>query len=300
MRMTKPLAYIYASLTRISDLERNPNFDVRKLDFGLGNSSNNSDDVDEIDTNETERWETGDYVVGRYVCDNHKHAFTGPPNSSEDFAELSTGRHRFYNPGDLVVGVLGCRCATKETCGDWHELVVPTRQQQEQAHEQVGSGTDEVASLINECDKLTKFHNKRKRINNRNRSIIMSDLCGSGLFGKETSRSSRESSHPNFEYVGHVMRHGKKVCMDDFVPKLSPHKQPPHEQLPQEILSKLRNVPTILVVGTSMSCGKSCTARVIIHTLKQMLGHDSHVVGAKLTGAGYYNDILSFKDAGTL
>jgi hypothetical protein len=78
--------------------------------------------------------------------------------------------------------------------------------------------------------------------------------------------------------MGHIFRNGRKVRMDDFVPTDCPPM--PHPQ----------TVPTILVLGTAMSCGKSCTARVAIRCLKEMGIHD--VVGAKLTGAGYLNDIL--------
>jgi hypothetical protein len=84
--------------------------------------------------------------------------------------------------------------------------------------------------------------------------------------------------------MGRVVRNGKKVCMKDFVPT-----DCPPAQLPPK-------VPTILVVGTAMSCGKSSTARVAIRCLKEMGIHT--VVGAKLTGAGYLNDILGFQDAG--
>jgi hypothetical protein len=68
--------------------------------------------------------------------------------------------------------------------------------------------------------------------------------------------------------------------MQDFGPQISP--------IPY-------NQPTILIIGTSMSAGKNTTARVMIHLLKQM---DLKVVGAKLTGAGSYRDILAMADAG--
>jgi hypothetical protein len=51
----------------------------------------------------------------------------------------------------------------------------------------------------------------------------------------------------------------------------------------------------ILIVGTSMSSGKTMSGRVIVHLLSQM---GLNVVGAKLTGAARYRDMLSFKDAG--
>jgi uncharacterized NAD-dependent epimerase/dehydratase family protein len=51
----------------------------------------------------------------------------------------------------------------------------------------------------------------------------------------------------------------------------------------------------ILIVGTSMSAGKTTSGRVIVHLLSQM---GLKVVGAKLTGAARYRDMLSFRDAG--
>ncbi len=44
-----------------------------------------------------------------------------------------------------------------------------------------------------------------------------------------------------------------------------------------------------------MSAGKTTTGRLIVHELHDM-GHK--VIGAKLTGAGRYRDVLSFRDAG--
>jgi hypothetical protein len=54
-------------------------------------------------------------------------------------------------------------------------------------------------------------------------------------------------------------------------------------------------IPTILLVGTSMSAGKTTTGRLIVHELEKM---GKTVIGTKLTGAGRYRDILSFRDAG--
>ena len=71
--------------------------------------------------------------------------------------------------------------------------------------------------------------------------------------------------------------------MEDFVPTQTKSQPAP-------------DVPTILVVGTAMSSGKSCTAKVAIRCLKEM--GVSKVVAAKLTGAGYLSDILGFSDAG--
>lgn len=108
----------------------------------------------------------------------------------------------------------------------------------------------------------------------------MDDLTNAGFFGRMTSRSFFQGAPPALVYEGHVLRQGQKVCMSDFLPALPP---------------KAYTCPTILIIGTSMSAGKSTTARVIIRVLKQM---GLKVVGAKFTGAGRYRDILTMWDAG--
>ena len=110
----------------------------------------------------------------------------------------------------------------------------------------------------------------------------MEDLTRAGLFGRETNHSVRIPPHPSFIYQGHVIRNGRKVHMQDFCPK--------------NVTEAPYNCPTILIIGTSMSVGKTCAARVIIRLLKEM--GVRRVVGTKLTGAGCYDDMLSFHDAG--
>lgn len=109
---------------------------------------------------------------------------------------------------------------------------------------------------------------------------LMHNLTIAGLFGKATSASYLMPQLPTLQYEGHVMRQGQKVTMQDFVPDvpLVPYTR-----------------PTVLIIGTSMSAGKTTTARVVIHLLKQL---GLKVVGAKLTGAGRYRDILAMGDAG--
>jgi hypothetical protein len=55
------------------------------------------------------------------------------------------------------------------------------------------------------------------------------------------------------------------------------------------------DVPAILMVGTSMSAGKTMTGKFACQILSD-LGY--RVIGTKLTGAGRYRDILSFRDHG--
>jgi len=108
----------------------------------------------------------------------------------------------------------------------------------------------------------------------------MEVLTGAGLFGRVTSRSMFLSPLIPIRYVGHVHLGGQKSSMEDFVPDV-----PPEDY----------NTPTILMVGTSMSAGKTTAARIITRLLKQA---GLSVLGAKLTGAGRYRDMLSVSDAG--
>jgi len=55
------------------------------------------------------------------------------------------------------------------------------------------------------------------------------------------------------------------------------------------------NIPVVLLIGTSMSSGKTTSGRVIVHELKQ---RGLKVAAAKLTGAARYRDVLSLGDAG--
>ena len=54
-------------------------------------------------------------------------------------------------------------------------------------------------------------------------------------------------------------------------------------------------LPVVLVIGTSMSAGKTTAARVVTRVLR---GMGKRVLGAKFTGAGRYRDILAMRDAG--
>lgn len=108
----------------------------------------------------------------------------------------------------------------------------------------------------------------------------MESLTGAGLFGKSTSRSTMLPPMLSLSYAGHVVVGGAKVTMGDFVPPT------PDREF---------DLPVVLLVGTSMSAGKTTSAKVIVRLLRQ---EGLSVVGAKLTGAGRYRDILSMHDAG--
>ena len=104
-------------------------------------------------------------------------------------------------------------------------------------------------------------------------------LTGAGLLGKVPSNSRWAGRPMELLYRGHAMR-GDKLNIGDFV---KPPAAPPFD------------MPVVLVVGSSMSAGKTLAMRTIIGQLKE-LGFP--VAAAKLTGAAGYKDALSYEDAG--
>lgn len=108
----------------------------------------------------------------------------------------------------------------------------------------------------------------------------MSAMTSAGLFGVITSRSPFGLDHVRLRYRGHVLANGVKRTMSDFAE--APSTRP-------------FTVPALLIVGSSMSAGKTQSARIIIRRLKHM---GLRVAGVKLTGAGRYRDILTMSDAG--
>ena len=105
-------------------------------------------------------------------------------------------------------------------------------------------------------------------------------LTAAGLIGRETSKSAFISDLIELQYLGHLMRNEVKLNMMDFVP---------------DVKLLAFNTPVVLIVGTSMSSGKTTAAKIITRQLKKM---DLKVIGAKLSGAGRYRDMLSVKDCG--
>ena len=105
-------------------------------------------------------------------------------------------------------------------------------------------------------------------------------LTSAGLFGKVSSLSNALPPLLEVRYLGNVTRAGAPVRMRDFVEPV------PHTPF---------DLPTIALVGTSMSAGKTTAAKALIRELKRM---GKRVVGTKLTGAGRYRDVLSMADAG--
>ena len=108
----------------------------------------------------------------------------------------------------------------------------------------------------------------------------MHAMTSAGLFGLFTSLSKFLPAPMSLVYRGHVVRNGAPVRMMDFA---------------LDATSDGYSVPTILLVGTSMSAGKTKTGQLTCRLLSQA---GFKVIGAKLTGAGRYRDVLSFRNEG--
>ena len=108
----------------------------------------------------------------------------------------------------------------------------------------------------------------------------MNAMTSAGLFGRFTSVSKLLPRPLDLKYRGHVLRSGRKVRMADFAISATPREL---------------NLPAILMVGTSMSAGKTMTGKFACQILSD-LGY--RVIGTKLTGAGRFRDILRFRDHG--
>jgi hypothetical protein len=105
-------------------------------------------------------------------------------------------------------------------------------------------------------------------------------LTEGGLFGKCLSRSPYVKPLMTLNYRGHVVRNGTKVRMQESV---------------APIVDQAFTTPIVLVIGSSMSAGKTTTSRIVIRLLK---AEGRRVLAAKLNGAGRYHDILTMADAG--
>lgn len=108
----------------------------------------------------------------------------------------------------------------------------------------------------------------------------MHALTSAGLFGVFTSMSTLLPEPLSLAYRGHLCRDGRKVSMSDFAIRADRHEFA---------------IPTVLLIGTSMSSGKTTAGRRVCKELDRA---GLFVIGSKLTGAGRYRDILSFLKTG--
>lgn len=109
-------------------------------------------------------------------------------------------------------------------------------------------------------------------------------LTGGGVLGRVTSASPFAPSPVEVAYEGHVVLDGEPARMRDY--GLSASSSAPDAAL---------DTPVVLVLGTSMSAGKTMSGRVITRVLVEE-GYD--VAACKLTGAGTYGDVQSMAVAG--
>jgi len=105
-------------------------------------------------------------------------------------------------------------------------------------------------------------------------------LTNAGLLGAFTSLSKYMAQPISLRYLGHATRDGRRIRMQDFALATEPFRF---------------SVPTILMIGTSMSSGKTTTGCIAVKVLTEA---GLVVTGAKLTGAGRFRDILSFRRYG--
>lgn len=105
-------------------------------------------------------------------------------------------------------------------------------------------------------------------------------LTSGGLLGKCRSRSAFIPELMSVTYRGHVIRGLGKATMTSVLAPIN--------------LARF-TVPVILVLGTSMSAGKTTASRSVIRLLA---AQGKRIIGAKLAGAARYRDILSMYDAG--
>lgn len=110
--------------------------------------------------------------------------------------------------------------------------------------------------------------------------LVMQGLTAAGVFGRATSHSRSLPPLVDLLYEGHVHLDGAPARLADFA--LTPSDDVLH-------------APVILLIGTSMSSGKTASAKTIVRALKR---RGLRVGGTKLTGVGRYRDVLGMADAG--
>ena len=169
-----------------------------------------------------------------------------------------------WGTGDYVVGVV------EDTSG-YRTIELPTGR-----HMEVAEG-DAIVGALGTREATLELTGSWRDIEEDG---VMHALTRAGLFGRVTSRSTLVQTPLTLRYHGHVRRNGEAVTMQNAAPSV--------EETPF-------TVPTVLFVGTSMSAGKTTAARIVTRRLKRM-GLD--VLGAKVSGAGRYRDVLSVQDAG--
>jgi hypothetical protein len=112
--------------------------------------------------------------------------------------------------------------------------------------------------------------------------LAMTTLTRAGVLGRCTSAAPQVwPLLVPLRYRGHLVLAGRVLRMADHALPARPR--------------PARLPPAILMVGSSMSAGKTTTATAVIRRATRM---GLSVAGAKLAGVGRYGDILAMRDAG--
>ena len=178
--------------------------------------------------------------------------------------EVEARPHSAWDTGDYVVGVV------TDTSG-YRQIELPSGRDME-----VAQG-DAVVGALGTRQATLEMTGSWREVGDDG---VMHALTRAGLFGHVETRSTLVQRPLELRYRGHVQRDGEAVTMQGAVPTVD---EDPF------------TTPTILFAGTSMSAGKTTAARIVTRRLKRM-GLD--VLGAKVSGAGRYRDVLSIQDAG--
>lgn len=111
--------------------------------------------------------------------------------------------------------------------------------------------------------------------------LLLQTLTRAGVLGRVTSATfeSRSKLVP-LAYAGHLLRDGRKLTMADAVAPVEP---------------RALEAPVVLVIGTSMSAGKTTSVLTIVRRLRRL---GLRVAGTKVTGVARYREILGMADAG--
>lgn len=108
---------------------------------------------------------------------------------------------------------------------------------------------------------------------------VMQVMTRGGVLGRTTSTSPYSPTPIEVEYEGHVF--------DDGVERMEDHAV--------EAVDTDFDTPVVMVLGTSMSAGKTMSGRVVTRVL---VDQGYSVAACKLAGAGAYQDMLSLEVSG--
>lgn len=110
--------------------------------------------------------------------------------------------------------------------------------------------------------------------------LVLQSLTPAGILGRVTSAAVSIPALPSLRYRGHVTRAGERVTMGAFA---------------HPAAADGHRAPVVLIIGTSMSAGKTVAAKAIVRALADL---GLRVGGAKLTGVARLRDVQAMGDAG--